>query len=387
MPVRLNSSGGGSVTMDVPAVGTTTTLNLPTVNGTLIASDNSGNVTYSGTTTFSGNATFNAGLVPSSSFLRNRIINGDMRIDQRNAGAAVTVSSTPGASTYTVDRWFYAQALASRFSIQQNAGAVTPPAGFTNYLGFTSLGANTPGTTEFYDAAQRIEGFNVSDLGWGAAGALPVTLSFWVRSSLTGTFSGSVRNATPNRSYPFTFTISSANTWEYKTVTIPGDTTGTWGTLNGTGIQVSFNLGAGNLARAAAGAWTAGNFAGATGAISVCATNGATFYVTGVQLEVGSVATPFERRQYGQEFVLCQRYFQVGFAAGRFSGGATEGYPIQYKATMRATPTITFGTPYSSFNLTTGPLADNADQNGFTLRISGSVDHGWTGPYSAAIEL
>lgn len=321
--------------------------------------------------------------IPSYSFMRNRVINGDMRIDQRNAGAAVTVSSTPGAVTYTVDRWLYAQTLAARFGIQQNAGSVTPPAGFTNYLGFTSLGANTPGTAEFYDAVQRIEGFNISDLGWGAAGALPVTLSFWVRSSLTGTFSGSIRNATPNRSYLFTFTVSSANTWEFKTVTIPGDTTGTWGTGNGTGIQVSFNLGAHSLSRSAAGVWTAGNFSAATGAINVSATNGATFYVTGVQFEAGPAATAFERRQYGQELQLCRRYAYAWGPGGQLVATYSSGMysdanqinmipvGIDLSSMRSLTTTITvFGTQGTDWAVQS---AGGVNQTGFTLGMSVGV--------------
>jgi len=237
---------------------------------------------------------------------RNRIINGDMRIDQRNAGAAVT----PANLQYTVDRWAAGLTQSSKFSVQQNAGAVTPPAGFTNYIGVTSLSAYAITTSDIFNIQQRVEGFNVADFGWGTANAQAVTLSFWVRSSLTGTFGGSFVNNAFNRSYPFSYTISAANTWEQKSITIPGDTTGTWLTNNGRGLFLFFGLGVGSTESGTAGAWSGSGFYSATGTVSVVGTNGATFYITGVQLEKGTVATPFERRPFGMELALCQRYFQ-----------------------------------------------------------------------------
>jgi hypothetical protein len=250
---------------------------------------------------------------------RNRIINGDMRIDQRNAGASVT----PTSGQYLVDRWLAGVTQASKFSVQQNAGSVTPPAGFTNYLGVTSLSAYSIVSSDIFFIAQRIEGLNCADLAWGTANAKTVTLSFWVRSSLTGTFGGSLANSGSTRSYPFTYTISAANTWEQKSVTIAGDTSGTWLTTNGIGINVHFSLGSGSTYSGTAGAWAAANYTSATGATSVVGTNAATFYITGVQLEVGSVATPFERRPYGTELSLCQRYYykQFGGTSSIYIGG------------------------------------------------------------------
>jgi hypothetical protein len=237
--------------------------------------------------------------------MRNRIINGDMRIDQRNAGVEVNPAVT---ATYYLDRWQATSTAASKFKIGQNAGAVTPPTGYINYLGLTSLSSYTVGAAESFGVRQLIEGLNVSDLAWGTASAATVTISFWVRSSLTGTFGGSLRNSDGTRSYPFTYTVSVANTWEQKTVTIAGDTSGTWLTTNGIGIILIFSIGAGSTFSGTAGAWAAANYLSATGATSVVGTSSATFYITGVQLEVGSVATPFERRLYGQELALCQRY-------------------------------------------------------------------------------
>jgi len=245
-------------------------------------------------------------LAPISSVMRNRIINGAMVIDQRNAGASVTPAQF---GAYSVDRWLASNNIGGKYSVQQNAGAVTPPVGFTDYLGATSTSAYSVGSTDQFALIQNIEGFNIADLGWGTANAKPVTLSFWVRSSLTGTFGGSLQNDAGNRSYPFSFTINSANTWEYETITIAGDTTGTWLTTNGRGIRVILSLGAGSSVKGTAGAWAASNFTSATGAVDIVGTNGATFYITGVQLEVGTQATSFEYRQYQQELALCQRYY------------------------------------------------------------------------------
>ena len=272
---------------------------------------------------------------------KNRIINGAMVIDQRNAGASVT----PTDGQYTLDRWTAWLSQASKYTVQQNAGSVTPPVGFTNYLGVTSSSAYTVGSSEYFAIAQYIEGFNTADLGWGTANAKTVTLSFWVRSSLTGTFGGALNNGGYNRSYPFTYTISVANTWEYKSVTIAGDTTGTWLTTNSAGIRIVMGLGMGSTISGTAGAWAGTGYYSATGATSVVGTNGATFYITGVQLEVGSTATSFDYRPYGTELALCQRYFQKHVGELFSSYGATINYiNWLYKVTMRATPTITGST-------------------------------------------
>ena len=278
---------------------------------------------------------------PNTFGFKNRIINGDMRIDQRNAGASVT--QTTGA-LYSVDRFGITGTVTSKFTAQQNAGSVTPPAGFTNYLGITSSSAYSVLTGDLFVCYQRIEGFNAADLAWGTASAATVTLSFWVRSSLTGTFGGSLKNSADNRSYPFTYTISAANTWEQKSVTIAGDTSGTWLTNNGVGIQLSFSLGTGSTYSGTAGAWAGANYLSATGATSVVGTNGATFYITGVQLEKGRVATCFDVRPYGTELSLCQRYYQrvsgtgnvySGFNATTSRADASVAFPV----TMRTAPT------------------------------------------------
>jgi len=274
---------------------------------------------------------------------RNRIINGDMRIDQRNAGASVTLTS---GVIYTVDRFIGLEDTDGAMTAQQDSSA---PVGFVNSLKLTTTTADaTLGSTQFSNLQQRIEGTNVADLAWGTANAKTVTLSFWVRSSLTGTFSGSVSNSAFNRSYPFTYTISVADTWEYKTVTIPGDTTGTWLTTTGVGIRLVFSMGEGSDYAGTAGSWVGSLKTGVTGATSVIGTLDATWYVTGVQLEVGSVATPFERRPFGTELALCQRYFQRYVAVSTNKrmavggwGSSTEGQCLIHPpVTMRSTPTL-----------------------------------------------
>jgi hypothetical protein len=320
---------------------------------------------------------------------RNRIINGDMRIDQRNAGASGT------ALAYTVDRWGYNATQASKATWQQNAGSVTPPTGFKNYLGVTSSSAYSVLTGDTFYLNQAIEGFNIADLGWGSAGAATVTLSFWVRSSLTGTFGGSLTNTTA-RSYPFNYTISATNTWEQKTVTIAGDTSGTWGSTNAVGIAVWFGLGSGSTYSGTAGAWASGVFVQPTGSVSVVGTSGATFYITGVQLEVGSVATPFERRPYGTELQLCQRYYQGNGSTGLsgnviFRGNNTTAtgtfyYWMQFPVLMRAPPTMNVGTPtYSNAN---SALFYNAASGGAEISFVVSSAGGYAIiPWRAEIEL
>jgi len=306
-----------------------------------MVTDASGNLAFGNNITVAGNTTITGSLVPSSSFLRNRIINGDMRVDQRSAGASVTPAS--GSAYYSCDRWQQFLSQNSKYSIQQST---TSPAGFTNSLLATSLSAYSVLAADNFSLCQQIEGFNVADLGWGASGALTVTLSFWVRSSLTGTFGGALANSAVNRSYPFTFTINTANTFEYKTITVAGDTTGTWLTNNGIGLRVWFSLGSGSTYTGTAGAWAAADYRSATGATSVVGTSGATFYITGVQLEVGTVATPFERQIYNAQLAQCQRYYEEWGGGDAYQAfgiadaiSATVAYSaLQYLVTKRAAP-------------------------------------------------
>ena len=284
-------------------------------------------------------------LAPISSVFRNRIINGAMVIDQRNAGSAVT------ADGYNLDRWQLSVSQSNKFTVQQNAGSVTPPVGFTNYLGLTTASAVSIGSTDYFVLTQYIEGFNVADLNWGSANAKTVTLSFWVRSSLTGTFGGSLLNSASNRSYPFSYTISSANTWTQISVTIAGDQSGTWLTTNGTGIKVFFGLGVGSTYSGTANSWAGTFYASATSAVSVVGTSGATFYITGVQLEVGSSATGFEYVNYQTSLANCQRYYwqRNGLASNNKIVATGAVYTstdvrccVPCPVTMRTIPTVAF---------------------------------------------
>jgi hypothetical protein len=323
---------------------------------------------------------------------KNRIINGNMTISQRNG----TSSVTPTNSVYTLDRWNTNLTQASKFSVQQDAGGVTPPAGFTDYLGVTSLSSYSVTSTDFFSVLQSIEGFNTADLAWGTASASPVTISFWVRSSLTGTFGGSLNNGSFNRAYPFTYTISAANTWEQKSFTVAGDTTGTWATGNTTGIHLYFNLGAGSSFSGTAGAWASSGVVSATGATSVVGTSGATFYITGVQLEKGSTATSFDYRPYGTELVLCQRYYQR-YVAGN-SGFGSFGYGRQTSTTlsrlfvfypeMRANPTLAINNSVA-LDIPNGSLTYTSINNQYCSVAGGfyDVNHSSGGSTGASVAL
>jgi hypothetical protein len=296
----------------------------------------------------------------SGATMKNRIINGAMVIDQRNAGATST------ALAYTVDRWQYDATQNTKFTWGQNYGGASLPAGFINYLGFKTTTAYSVVSTDTFYVRQLIEGLNMADLGWGTANASAVTISFWVQSSLTGTFGGALQNFGGNRAYPFSFTISSANTWEQKTITIAGDTTGTWLTTNGTGMRVVFSLGAGSNYTGTANAWVASNLNGVTGQQQVVGTLNATFYITGVQLEKGSTATSFDYRPYGTELALCQRYYFL-IARGNYksiglASYANSNYIESYcflPVSMRTTPTLSIVTGTDYYQVYRNGAGDN----------------------------
>jgi hypothetical protein len=291
---------------------------------------------------------------------RNRIITGACVIDQRNAGASVT--STSGFN-YPVDRFFIIKDTATTgvMTAQQSS---TAPSGFTNSVKLTTTTTQSSlAATDYMRYSQIIEGYNVADLNWGATAASagqtakPVTLSFWVYSSLTGTFGGALGNSAWNRTYPFTYTISSANTWEQKSITIAGDTSGTWLTTNGIGLRVDFGLGVGSTYSGTAGSWASALYISATGATNVMATNGATFYLTGVQLEAGTTASPFEYRQYGTELALCQRYLPA----------------FRYNTSSTVIPALTqFNSATTSRGYITFPVPTRVSVTGITIS---SVSH------------
>ena len=334
-----------------------------------------------------GNVTGGANLVAtgmpygSSSFLRNRIINGNMAVDQRNAGAAISAANLT-SGLYTVDRWQYNSTQTAKFNAQQNQGSVTTPVGFPNYLGLTSQSAYSVTSTDFFGIRQPIEGFNAADWGWGTASAKTVTLSFLVYSSLTGTFGGSIYNYAGSRSYPFSYSVPSANTWTTISVTIAGDTSGTWTGNSSSGWgEIHFSLGAGSSVSGTAGSWSSTLYYSATSAVSVVGTSGATFYITSVQLEQGSVATPFERRLYGQELALCQRYyFYLGGGINTFqirgynTTGANIVQTLIYPVPMRSYPTITISN--ITYSNGSGAVAQGSDRQGllgFAVTSSGDA--------------
>jgi hypothetical protein len=320
----LNLSGDTSGVLQLASNGSTTAVTIDTSQNTTFAQ------------------TINA---PNTFGFKNRIINGAMVIDQRNAGAAVTVNAA--SDFYAVDRFVgFGQATDGVYTLQQSTVA---PAGFTNSLLATVTTADASvGASQYYFLQQRIEGLNVAELGFGTASAKIVTLSFWVRSSLTGTFGGSLTNGGFNRAYPFTYTISAANTWEQKSITIAGDTTGTWLTNTGIGLRVYWDLGSGSDNVGAAGSWLGAGEVGATGGTRLISTLGATLYITGVQLEVGSTATSFDYLDYGRQLIQCQRYYYKIKASGTSFSNLGTGYNtatttanfmVFFPVTLRIRPT------------------------------------------------
>jgi hypothetical protein len=303
----------------------------------------------------------------------NRIINGDMRIDQRNNGAAGTAQNV-----YTVDRWLYNATQASKGTWQRGGGSagVVAATSFGWCLSFTSSSAYALAAGDTFTFYQPLEADMISDFAWGTASAQPVTLSFWVYSSLSGTFSGAIRNTPQNRSYPFSFSLT-ANTWTKTVLTIPGDTAGTWTLIgNGVGLYLNFDLGTGATYRGPANAWASANYVGANGAVNVVATNGATFNVTGVKLEIGTVATPYNRQSLAKSMADCQRYYQVISPTVRVvaaNAGQSSDSNVSFQI-MRATPTVTYGSASSSANInavTLNVISSNSARLGLTSAAAG----------------
>jgi hypothetical protein len=300
-----------------------------------------------------------------------------MVIDQRNAGA----SQIPSANAYTLDRWQYGASQASKITTQQLTSA--PPNNFYNYLGMTvSTAVTSIGSTDYFQISQKIEANNMSDFGWGTASGQSVTVSFWAKCSNAITLCGALQSSSsPYTSYPFTFTINSANTWQYITVSIPAPASGTnWSTGTNTGIYFQINLAVGTTYSGTANAWNNSNLFGATGASSLMGTVSNYLYITGVQLEVGTQATSFDFRDYGRELILCQRYYETNFPLGvapvvnysqsptdigsiSYNGNTTRTPPIFFKVTKRSSPTVTLYSPagYAS-----------TSSNTFNIYISGT---------------
>ena len=346
-------------------------------------------IAISGTTGITLDGQFNS----ASTFgFRNRIINGAMVINQRS------FSGTATDGGYTLDRFAAASSQTGKFTVSQSS---TSPSGFSNSLLATSSSAYSVGAGDFFAVDQFIEGFNTSDLAWGTANAATVTLSFRVYSSLTGTFGGAIINNAFNYSYPFSYSIPAANTWTTISITIAGPTAGTWvGATSGVGMRVYFGLGVGSTYSGTASSWASSLYFSVTGATSVVGTSGATFYITGVQLEKGSTATSFDYRPYGTELALCQRYFTsfVGpvafsqYGIGEAVGTTKIRWPMQMPVTMRSTPTLSvngsglvwavdrIGTVLSAFSLDYGSTQIQSisatTANGITIGQAGAISAG-----------
>ena len=330
-------------------------------NALPVASGGTGSTTLAGANIATTNSSTQSITSINTFGFKNRIINGGMVIDQRNAGAAI--SSLGQYTTYLVDRFKYYGDQSGKLSFQQNQGSVTPPTGYVNYLGMTSLSAYSVGSGESFSVSQSIEGFNTADLLWGTANAKTVTLSFWVYSSLTGSFGASLNNG--SRFYPFNYTISSASTWTQISITIAGDTSGTWSTTNSQSIRVYFGLGVGTTQSGGGNAWTSSSYSVPSSSVSVVGTSGATFYITGVQLEVGTQATSFDFRDYGRELILCQRYF---FKIQAFSGAGG----CQFTTMALYSATSSYGNFYLPVPMRTYPTGSYSALSDFTFFSNGS---------------
>ena len=325
-----------------------------------------------------GNTTTINGTTPTAynTMGKNRIINGAMEIDQRNAGASVAIPDS--TVVYPVDRFRCSESLVSgSLSVQQVTDA---PDGFINSIKFTVTSADTSiASNKYSELRHLIEGYNVADCNWGTASAKTSTLSFWIKSSVTGTFGGSLRSSASDYSYPFSYTVSSANTWEKKTITVTGPTSGTWYTNNGTGLTIFWSLGCGSDYLGTAGSWQAGSYLSFTGETQLVNTNGATWQITGVQLEVGSVATEFERRPYGMELALCQRYYTKSFntLTAPSNGSSTTTLSTYYGAYTSAIDRPSTGGPPTANDSTTAPNGTYGSLQAFpvTMRANPSITY------------
>ena len=371
------------------------------VNGNAITSTSNGNIVISpdGTGTVDVDSTritsvadptgnqdaATKNYVDTRSGTKNRIINGDMRIDQRNGGTTVTLTSS---SVYTLDRFSGVAGGNGAIDVQQVADA---PAGFNNSLKCTVSTADTNLQNEEYFIIQNIEGYNFADFNFGTANAETITISFWVKASVAGSYGFSIKNSGTTRTYPTSYAISAGelNTWVKKTITISGDTSGTWDKNDGVGLEVHFNLGSGSAFKGTANTWSSNNYSAATGSLNWISTSAATFYITGLQVELGTVATPFERRSYGQELALCQRYYQTGNFKfwGYTIANAAFGGTISFSTQMRTNPSVS--TPGAVGGNFSAVVVESTHKGGFVLYGS-AINTGvivFQAPYIASAEL
>jgi hypothetical protein len=342
-------------------------------------------ITVNGTTGLNfpdGTSQPTAGYVP----FRNKIINGDMRIDQRNNGNSISVP-TGTSQIFPVDRW-RCQNIAGSSTTYTAQRVTDAPPGFVNSLRITTATSGAVNAGDSKHIWIPLEGYNVADLAFGTSAAKTITLSFWTKSSLTGNFGGAISSDGAERAYSFLYAISQANTWEYKTVTIAGDTTaGGWNKDTSSGMRVNFNIGSGASYIRNPGSWGVAGDRGATGQVSLLATSAATWQITGVQLEAGSAATSFEHRPIGTELALCQRYYEeiwclwaTAWAAGMNNFGSGS-----YKVNKRAAPTLTVyadsipyaktGTVGAVYNQTNAAVITGATPTGDSSNTNFCIDY------------
>lgn len=358
MPSRAFQNATGNLTSNLTTSGAITASSANVTGNVIVSGSFNGNVSVTGTVS-ANNANIAGTLAMGSSFLRNKIINGDMRIDQRYVGTSISFS---GANVlFPADRFFVGIYGTTYSNPSITAQQVTDaPTGFTNSIKVTSASTITADANKLGAwFSQRIEGLNMADLNWGTASAQSATLQFRVKASKTGVMSVAFENAIPDRSYLTTVNINQANTWEYKTITIPGDTTGTWFANTGQGMAVTFGIYSnGTWLAGTGGSWSGTRALLSTSQTNFIASSGDNIAITGVQLEAGTVATPFERRPFGQELTLCQRYYQKSYSIGTVPGTATATgirtatvlnsgaltrvfiLPANFPVTMRTTPNI-----------------------------------------------
>ena len=285
--------------------------------------------------------------------MRNRIINGAMSIAQYGTSTTMALGGNIG---YACDRFRCDSSVGTAITAAQSTSVV--PTGFAYSLSYTA-GTGTTAAGDNAEIVHFIEGYNIADLGWGTANAQPVTLSFWARSSLTGSFGLILENSDASAQYLTTYSLPVVNTWTKITLSIPAPTIGTWLSTKDRGIGIRWDMGVGTTnSGASTNAWNsvgASSKVGVTGTVKITQNTGATFYITGVQLEKGSTATSFDFRPHGMELALCQRYFERSYNIGSATGSFTNGFigfntPINsasdvpsnilYKVTKRDTPTI-----------------------------------------------
>jgi len=274
---------------------------------------------------------------------KNLVINGAMQVAQRGT------STFTGTNVYSLDRWA-SISNTTDYTVQQSS--TNPGYGFGNSILYTVTATKNPSGSTYASIQQRIESYVMSSLGWGTNYAKSITVSFWVRSSVPGIYTVTIKSSGGAEAFTSEYPINNANTWEYKTIYIPGPTTFTYTLGNGLGFQVEWWLAGSGTATSVLNSWTSANKNMSVNQANLHSTNGNTFYLTGVQLEVGKNATEFEHRSYGEELALCQRYYwEIGsYVTNNWApvmlmvgNNATRAFGVMHTpVTMRAHPQITF---------------------------------------------